>query len=151
MAFWQGDARPWRRRDPWRLGSSAATSSPPQSTPGGLRLVEAPERSVADRGLARQWMACRDGDSQLSFWRTHAGQEVDFLVARGEELGAIEVKAAPSVARRDLAGIEACEHALGERLRLSIVLYRGDQLPGIGPRRIAAPFEVAFLGPRGKA
>ena len=42
--------------------------------------------------------------TELSFWRTKHGQEVDFLV--GEEL-AIEVKAATRVSSRDLKGLRA--------------------------------------------
>jgi len=34
-----------------------------------------------------------------------------------------------------------------KRLRFSVVLYRGDQMIGLGERRIAVPFDIAFLGP----
>lgn len=92
-----------------------------------------------------KWIACQDGDYRLYFWRTHTGQEVDFLLARGEELVAIEVKATSQVERSNLAGIEACERALGDRVRFSIVLYRGEQMVGLGPRRLAVPIVMAFL------
>lgn len=70
---------------------------------------------------------------------------VDFLLARGEEMVAIEVKATTRVERSDLAGIEVCEGALGKRIRFSVVLYRGDQAVGLGPRRLAVPIATAFL------
>lgn len=150
---------------------------PAYHTNVGLRLVKTPKLYVTDTGLAchlsetrdwntlerqgrvgamletwvaneiAKWIACQDGYYQLYFWRTHAGQEMDFLLARGEELVAIEVKANTAVTHRDLMGIEACERTLGNRLRFSLILYRGDQVLGIGPRRIAAPLETAFLGP----
>jgi len=142
----------------------------------GLRLVKTPKLYLADTGMAchlsgvrdwavaerqgrvgpltetwvademTKWIACQEDDYRLYFWRTHTGQEVDFLLARGEEIIAIEVKASTRVESRDLAGIELCEQKLGKRIRSSVVLYRGDQMIGLGRRRVAAPFEVAFLG-----
>jgi len=93
-----------------------------------------------------KWIACQEDDYRLYFWRTHTGQEVDFLVARGEEMVALEVKATTQVERGDLAGIEVCERALGKRIRFSVVLYRGDQVIGLGLRCLAVPLETAFLG-----
>lgn len=72
-------------------------------------------------------------------------QVVDFLLARGEEIVAIEVKATTRVERGDLVGIEVCERALGNRIRFSAVLYRGDHIVGLGPRRLAVPIATAFL------
>ncbi len=72
-------------------------------------------------------------------------QVVDFLLTRGEEMVAVEVKATTRVERGDLAGIEVCERVLGKRIRFSVVLYRGDQVVGLGPRRLAVPFTTAFL------
>ncbi len=148
---------------------------PAYHTNVGLRLVKTPKLYVTDTGLAchlsgtrdwatmerqgrvgalveswvanelAKWIACQEDDYRLYFWRTHTGQEVDFLLARGEEMIAIEVKATTRVERGDLAGIEVCEQALGKRIRFSVVLYRGDQVVGLGPRRLAVPFATAFL------
>lgn len=153
---------------------------PPYHTNVGLRLVKTPKLFFTDTGLAchlsgardwatleqqgrlgalvetwvaselTKWIACQEDNYRLYFWRTHTGQEVDFLLARGEEMVALEVKAATRVERGDLAGIEACERALGKRIRFSVVLYRGDQTIGLGPRRLAVPFETAFLASEGR-
>ena len=142
----------------------------------GLRLVKTPKLLVSDTGLAchlggatdwatverqgragalletwvandlAKWISLQDAYYRLYFWRTHRGQEVDFLLGRGEDLVAIEVKSATSVQWADLAGIAACEEALGKRVRFSVVLYRGNQVLALGPRRIAVPLETAFLG-----
>ena len=98
-----------------------------------------------------KWIAVQEDAYRLYFWHTHTGQEVDFLLARGEEIIAIEVTASTRVESRDLAGIELCEEKLGKRIRFSVVLYRGDQVIGLGRRRVAVPFDVAFLGPKRKA
>ncbi|HSB80289.1 MAG TPA: ATP-binding protein [Candidatus Methylomirabilis sp.] len=143
----------------------------------GLRLVKTPKLYVADTGLAchlsgvrdwaalaqqgrvgamvetwvanelAKWIACQEDDYRLYFWRTHLGQEVDFFLARGEEIVALEVKTSTWVEQGDLVGIEVCERAFGRRLRFSVVLYRGNQVIGLAPRRLAVPFEKAFLGP----
>lgn len=148
---------------------------PAYHTNVGLRLVKTPKLYVTDTGLAchlsgvrdwatlerqgrvgalveswvanelAKWIACQEDDYRLYFWRTHTGQEVDFLLARGEQMVAIEVRATTRVERSDLAGIEVCEGALGKRIRFSVVLYRGDQVIGLGPRRLAVPVAAAFL------
>lgn len=142
----------------------------------GLRLVKTPKLYLMDTGLAchlagirdwataehqgrvgslletwvaselLKWTTCQEDDYRLYFWRTHTGQEVDFLLARGEEMIGIEVKSASRVERGDLAGIQACELALKKRVRFSVVLYRGNQVIGLGERRLAVPFEIALLG-----
>ena len=142
----------------------------------GLRLVKTPKLYLTDTGLAchlagmrdwataeqqgragslletwvaselLKWTAWQEDDYRLYFWRTHTGQEVDFLLARGEEMIAIKVKSASRVERGDLTGIEACEQALKKRVRFSVVLYRGNQVIGLGERRLAVPFEIALLG-----
>ncbi|MBI2211187.1 MAG: DUF4143 domain-containing protein [Deltaproteobacteria bacterium] len=148
---------------------------PAYTTNVGLRLVKTPKLYFTDTGLAcylsgasdwnalarqgrlgpmletwvanelAKWIAAQSEDFRLYFWRTHSGQEVDFLLARGEELIAIEVKAARHVEHRDLAGIEACEQALGKRIRFSLVLYGGRELVALGPRRLAVPYAAALL------
>jgi hypothetical protein len=147
----------------------------------GLRLVKTPKLYVTDTGLAchlacvgswaalgaqgrvgplvetwvatelAKWIAVQGDDYRLYFWRTHTGQEVDFLLTRGEQIISIEVKASTRVESRDLAGIELCEQKLGKRIRFSVVLYQGDQVVGLGRRRVAVPFDVAFLGLEGEA
>ena len=148
---------------------------PAYTTNVGLRLVKTPKLYFTDTGLAcylsgasdwnalvrqgrlgpmletwvanelAKWIAAQNEDFRLYFWRTHSGQEVDFLLARGEELVAIEVKAARHVEHRDLIGIEACEQALGKRIRFSLVLYGGRELVALGPRRLAVPYAAALL------
>jgi len=53
----------------------------------------------------RAHAAYTDGDYAIRFWRTKAGQEVDFVLGDGEV--AIEVKGSKQVDRRDLRGLKA--------------------------------------------
>lgn len=79
---------------------------------------------------------------RLYFWRTHAGREVDFLLGLGERLLAIEVKASHGVDRRDLAGLDACADALGDRVVGRVMAYSGQQVTALDPRTAAIPFSV---------
>jgi len=60
----------------------------------------------------RAYLDYRRLGHELTFWRTHAGHEVDFLIG---DTVAVEVKATSRVSPRDLKGLKA----LTEDLRLS--------------------------------
>ena len=62
----------------------------------------------------------------LSYWApTGGGTEVDFLVQRGKELTAIEVKAKESLAPQDLKGLRCIAELRGVHRRL--VVFQGDR------------------------
>jgi predicted AAA+ superfamily ATPase len=65
--------------------------------------------------------------AQIYFWRTHGGQEVDFIVEHGEQITGIEVKAGktahPSASRSLLSAIELWP----EEHRRAFVLFGGDR------------------------
>lgn len=65
----------------------------------------------------RAYLDYRRIDHELTFWRTHAGHEVDFVV--GDDV-AIEVKASPRVSRGDLKGLLALSEEV--RLRRRVVV-----------------------------
>ncbi|MEI8347223.1 MAG: DUF4143 domain-containing protein [Pseudomonadota bacterium] len=46
-------------------------------------------------------------DIELFFWRTHAGEEVDFILKDQNGITAIEVKSTATPRKRDLAGLQA--------------------------------------------
>ncbi|GFP24597.1 uncharacterized protein HKBW3S25_00035 [Candidatus Hakubella thermalkaliphila] len=78
------------------------------------------------------------------FWRTHTGQEVDFLIERGEELAAIEVKWSQQIDERDRASLHSCSRDLGKRIRLSLVLYPGNNTVAFDARTVAIPMSIFF-------
>jgi uncharacterized protein len=55
----------------------------------------------------RAWLAYRGDHAKLSFWRTHSGVEVDFVIYRPEGFWAIEVKNTARVRPEDLRGLTA--------------------------------------------
>jgi uncharacterized protein len=83
---------------------------------------------------------CRDEDIRLSVYRTEAGAEVDFILERGKDVFAIEVKASRTVAKHDLRGLKSFAEFFGKK-HIPMVLYLGNmdlQIDGIDIRPIAS-------------
>ncbi len=146
----------------------------PYFTHVGKRLVKTPKIYFSDTGMAchlrgvegwsalekqgnsgamvETWVASEllklmpitDHRLQLYFWRTQIGQEVDFLVERGGELVAIEVKWTHRIDESEIASLKRCAEDLKEKLRLSVLLYGGTEIVPIAPKIIAIPFPVFF-------
>jgi uncharacterized protein len=81
------------------------------------------EGLVAQHLLA--WIAYRQADAELFFWRTRSGVEVDFVVYGAAGFWAIEVKNTDRIRPEDLRGLEAFGTDYpGAQLML---LYRGPR------------------------
>ena len=75
----------------------------------------------------RAWIAYSRRDDRLSFWRTRAGSEVDFVLYGESGLFAIEVKSSAVLQPRDFSGLRA--FTADYPAATPLLLYRG-------PRRI---------------
>lgn len=77
--------------------------------------------------ILRTYMAERDLGDELAYWASSEsrGVEVDFLLRRGQELCALEVKSARRFHRRHLSGLRAI--APLPDLTRRILVYRGDR------------------------
>jgi uncharacterized protein len=73
----------------------------------------------------RAWLAYRDADAALYFWRTRSGAEVDFVVYGAAGFWAIEVKNKDRIRSEDLRGLEAfgTDYPQAEL----VLLYRGTR------------------------
>ena len=71
----------------------------------------------------RAWIAYSGSNTQLSYWRTPAGVEVDFIVYGSRGLWAIEVKSGGRIHPTDVAGLRAFRDDYPEANCL--LLYRG--------------------------
>jgi len=78
----------------------------------------------------RAWNAYAGEPFELSFWRTRAGSEVDFVVYGPEGFWAIEVKNTRRVRPEDLRALRAFQTAYPESRPL--LLYRGEDRLKIG-------------------
>lgn len=77
--------------------------------------------------LLRTYMAERELAEEIAYWAPSGsrGLEVDFLLRRGSELCALEVKAARRVHPGDLSGLRAVGELPG--LRRRILVHRGER------------------------
>lgn len=140
----------------------------------GKRLVRSPKLYVTDSGMAAHLAAVDDWgevvgrgmagalletwaftelrkllelaqpNTQLAFWRTHPGSEVDFILERGGEVVGIEVKLAARIDRRDLAGMRACADDLADRWRFGVLLHGGTEAVALDERTLALPIATFF-------
>jgi predicted AAA+ superfamily ATPase len=81
-------------------------------------------------GLVHMLLVCQQetfgGIDQLAYWSPAEAQrtEVDFVVRRGKEITAIEVKAATRLRNEDLRGLEAISALPGLERRVLVYLGR---------------------------
>lgn len=142
------------------------------------RLVKAPKLIIADTGLAAfaaginearllnhpdPWgpllenfvavellrqLAGSGARVRLYHYRSHTGQEVDFILEdpQGRLVG-IEVKARQSLDTRDFQGLKGLAADLPERFVRGVVLYTGSETVSFGERLVACPVETLWRLP----
>lgn len=67
----------------------------------------------------------RDEEIRVSVYRTEGGAEVDFIVERGRDIFAIEIKATRTIGSHDLRGIKSFTEYVGKAVK-RMILYLGD-------------------------
>jgi predicted AAA+ superfamily ATPase len=81
---------------------------------------------------------------EIYYWRTHGGNEVDFVVEWKRKLLPIEVKRSSRLRLSDVSGLETFLSEYSERARIGVVFYGGGELQRLGDRILAAPLAMAF-------
>ncbi|MDP2183800.1 MAG: DUF4143 domain-containing protein [Actinomycetota bacterium] len=157
-----------RYLDLLEVGYQIRTLTPYAATMG-KRLVKMPKLFARDAGMAAHVMRVGDWEgareigaagalfetwivsellaidalsedpSSAHFWRTSAGSEVDLLLERGTELVGFEMKAGSTVRWADTRGLAAVRDSFGERFRMGIIAYLGDEPLLLGDRICAVP------------
>lgn len=79
--------------------------------------------------------------ARLYFWRTHRGQEVDFVVEHGRRLLAVEVKQAAEVGYGDVASLRAFLDEYPEASG-GVLLYGGRDIRRLGEKIVALPWTM---------
>jgi uncharacterized protein len=103
--------------------------------PGGAHL----ENLVLSDLLAWRDAAVSDRP-ELFFWRTATGEEVDFVIERGAELVAIEVKSTTRPRTADIAHLRTFRNEYGDSVRGCLLLHDGERLEWLAPGILAAPW-----------
>lgn len=147
---------PWHRNDLKRLVKTPKLHFLDAGLLAALQAVTAP-RLAQDRTrlgplletfvhaeLLKQ-IAWHEQPLSLSFFRTHHGEEVDFVLERDDgAMVAVEVKAAATVTAADFKGLRQLQEQSGDDLRLGLVLYDGDFAVPFGERLWAVPLACLF-------
>lgn len=126
------------------------------------RLIKTPKLYWSDPGLAlhlagspepggqhlesivlHDLLAWRDAQlrrSEVCYWRTPAGAEVDFVLESVDQLLPIEVKATARPGINDTAGLRAFREAHPKRTRAGLLLHCGVETSWILPGILATPW-----------
>lgn len=90
-------------------------------------------------------MAWAEGDYRLMYYRDKDKYEVDFVLENqaGAVIG-IEVKAAASVSKGDLAGLKRFRQVVGDAFQQGVVLYDGTETLPLGDGFWAVPIGVLW-------
>ncbi len=86
------------------------------------------------------WRDARTARAEVLYWRTAAGEEVDFIVETGRHLLPIEVKATSRPRLRDATAIRAFRAEYGKAARAGLLLHTGTTLEWLAPDVLAAPW-----------
>lgn len=126
------------------------------------RLIKAPKLYWVDTGLAMHlaglkqpdgqhlenlllcdlvaWRDARIEQAAIYYWRTAAGEEVDFVIESGDSLIPIEVKSSSRPRLADAAGLRAFRAEYGARARAGLLLHTGTATEWIAPDVLAVPW-----------
>ncbi|MEW5818414.1 MAG: DUF4143 domain-containing protein, partial [Spirochaetota bacterium] len=80
--------------------------------------------------------------AKLFFWRTRAGEEVDFILEYGRKLAAFEVKMNPEPGYSDVSGIKTF---IQEHLKYDvtgILIHSGTRIKRLDEKIIAIPWRL---------
>lgn len=126
------------------------------------RIIKSPKLYWADTGLALHlaheteprgahlenlvlqdllaWRDARLERASLLYWRTTAGEELDFVIEADAGLLPIEVKSTTRPRLGEARHLRAFQAEHGERVRAGLLLHAGQMLEWLAPRVLAAPW-----------
>ena len=125
------------------------------------RLIKAPKLYWGDTGVALHlsgtdpdgphlenlvlqdilaWRDARLDRSEVFYWRTTTGEEIDFVIESGGRLLPIEVKASSRVRLGDTADLRSFRAQYGKKARAGLLLYTGSVVDWLAPDVLAVPW-----------
>ncbi len=102
--------------------------------PGGEHL----ENIVLNDLIA--WRDSRIEQTEIFYWRTQAGEEVDLVIESGGRLLPIEIKASDRPRLADTKNLRSFRAEYGNDARAGLLLHTGKQIEWIAPDVLAAPW-----------
>lgn len=106
----------------------------------GLERPEGPHLENLVLGDLLAWRDARLDPADVLYWRTAAGEEVDFVIESRGRVLPIEVKSSPTPRLRDAAHLQSFRQEYGRASRAGLLLHTGDRLEWLAPGILAAPW-----------
>ena len=135
---------------------------PAYSVNRAKRLLKAPKLYWGDVGLALHiaeagepegahlenlvlgdllaWRDARSARAEVLYWRTAAGEEVDFVIEAGDRLLPIEIKAAARPRLRDTTRLRSFRQEYGGQARAGLLLHSGEAVEWLAADVLAVPW-----------
>ena len=126
------------------------------------RLLKAPKLYWGDTGLALHiasidepqgahlenlvlgdllaWRDARPSRAEVLYWRTAAGEEVDFVIEAGGSVLPIEIKATDRPRLRDTSRLRSFRKEYAGQARAGLLLHAGAAVEWLAPDVLAAPW-----------
>ena len=135
---------------------------PPYAVNRTKRLIKTPKLYWCDAGLALHlagldeptgahlenlvlndllaWKELRTETTEVLYWRTASGDEVDFVIETGGRLIPIEVKATAKPRQADARHLRTFREEYGRQCRTALLLHTGNHVEWLAPGILAAPW-----------
>jgi hypothetical protein len=104
---------------------------------------EAPRGAHLENLVLSDLLAWRDAlmeSAQVLFWRTHSGEEVDFVIEAGERLLPIEIKASARVSGDDARHLRTFREQYPDAASGALLLHDGHDVFWVSEGILAAPW-----------
>jgi len=79
-------------------------------------------------GEIYKWLKTSQSESELNFYRTQSGMELDLLLESGSGYVGIEIKSRGNVVKKDWSTMARIAHELNEEWKGGLVVYKGNRI-----------------------
>lgn len=86
------------------------------------------------------WKESRTEATDIFYWRTATGEEVDLVIETGGKLVPIEIKATAKPRQADAKHLRTFRDDYGRQCRTALLLHTGDRVEWLAPGILAAPW-----------
>jgi len=86
------------------------------------------------------WRGGRTEQTEVLYWRTTTGEEVDFIIETGGRLLPIEIKATSRPRPADVERLRSFRAEYGKTSRAGLLLHAGETFEWLAPDALAAPW-----------
>ena len=86
------------------------------------------------------WRSDRLSNTEILYWRTTTGEEVDFVIETDGKVIPIEVKSASKLKVKDAANLIAFQKEYGKAAQSGLIIHNGQNMEWLTPTVLAVPW-----------